>query len=214
MSKDAAITMIVGMRGSGKSTLAKSQVKKLRHPVIVIDPTDEWSEALKVKPEYSLKGMAGRMRQYWRAPFRAVYVPPAGQEPQALHHLSQMVTQMQSGYKLGQHERQVTLVVEEANLSYPSQSLPSDCQGLTRAILQGRHWGINIVAISQRPQLVHPNLRGNASETYCLPLADDRARQAVLEVCGSQHRKTLQALTRFHFMKFGSGYAEAGIVKP
>lgn len=214
MNKDASISFVVGMRGMGKTSQAKHIVKDRAHPVIAIDPNDEWASVLKVQAEHSLKGMASRMRRYWRSPFRAVYVPPPGNEALALHHLCGMLVQLQRGYKLGQHNRQITLLVEEANLSYPSANLPSDCQAFTHAILQGRHWGINIVAITQRPQLVHPNLRGNASETYCLPLADDRARAAVLEVVGSQHRQALQSLQRFEYIRFAFGGAERGEVKP
>lgn len=202
MSHDASITVIVGMRGSGKSTLAVSRIRAVNHPVIVIDPTGNWAKDLGVEPTTSLRAVAGKIDQYWRSNFRIVFVPHKDQSPTAmLHHLANLIVEAQAGYKAEAHTRQIEIVVEEANLFYPSKGLTKQEQGFTFAILQGRHWGINITAITQRPQLISTNLRGNAVVTYCLALADDRAINSVLEQCGAKHKATLQDLPWFSYMK-------------
>ncbi|MDF1846192.1 MAG: zonular occludens toxin domain-containing protein [Parvibaculaceae bacterium] len=210
MSKDASIDCIFGMRGSGKSTKAIELFRKSNMPGIIIDPTRSWGKDLDVEVSGSLQAVVSKMRNNWRKKFRIVYKPPAGHEAAALHHISGLLFRAQSGYFSEKHSRQVMLVAEEANLSYPSRPLPGNMQGFTDAILQGRHYGINIIGISQRPALVHPNLRGNASDTYVFRLADDRSRSAVMEICGTRHRPTLQSLKKYHFMKISDGEVTLG----
>ena len=216
MSHDASITVIVGMRGSGKSTLAASKVKKLNHPVIVIDPTGNWAKDLDVDETQSLRAVAGKIDQYWKHNFRIVFVPHPELSPtETLHHLSKLIMEAQAGYKAGTHTRQIEIVVEEANIFYPSHRLTQQEQGFTSAILQGRHWGINITAITQRPQLISTNLRGNASVTYCLALSDDRAISSVMEQCGAKNKVKLQELPLFKYLKIeGRSVTTHAVPKP
>ncbi len=210
MSKDASIDCIFGMRGSGKSTKAMELFRKSNMPGIVVDPTRSWGKDLGVEVSGSLKAVVSKMRNNWKKKFRIVYTPPAGHEAAALHHISGILFRAQSGYFSGKHQRQVMLVAEEANLSYPSTTLPANLNGFTAAINQGRHYGVNVIAITQRPALIHPNLRGNASDTYVFRLADDRSRSAVMEICGTRHRQTLQSLKKFHFMRIADGEVTLG----
>lgn len=213
MAHDASIVCIFGMRGSGKSTEAVAQIKQKGLPTVVIDPTGNWADDLGVEPTETLAGVASKLKQYWRSNFRIVYVPESGMEAEGLHKISGMLKALQAGYKGKKHQRQIHLVVEEANLSYPSSGLPKDQQGFTFAIFQGRHWGINITAITQRPAGIHPNLRGNAQETFCLALADDRSISAVLEQCGSRYKKDLQNIDRFEYLKISGREVTTGKVR-
>lgn len=211
--KDASVTLIIGMRGMGKSSKALELVRSAKMPVVVLDPTRSWPRDLKVSPCRSLKEVAAQIKKRWRSNFKIVYVPPPGTEAKALHNLSILLTRVQSGYEAGKHTRQMMLVVEEANLGYPSQGQKPEPNAFTGAILQGRHAGLNLMAVTQRPALVHPNFRGNAQVTYCFAVSDDASRRAVLEVCGTQHRQALAGLKQYEFLEISLGNVTKGKTK-
>jgi len=78
---------------------------------------------------------------------------------------------------------------------------------------KGDHAGLNLMAVPQRPALVHPNFRGNAQVTYCFAVADDASRRAVLEVCGTRHRQLLSGLKQFEYLEVSLGDVAKGKTK-
>ena len=170
MRKDATITAVYGRRGTGKSTLVKSILRD-RSRVVVFDPTGEYARLRGYAAAATIAAVRDHMKQGWKRGFRIAYVPRWDHIGE-LHDLTEFVWAAQAPYDDGRDHRQVTLVVEEANLAMPASQLPRDKGGIVRAILQGRHRGIEIIGVTQRPALVHPNFRGNAAETWLFALED------------------------------------------
>lgn len=212
MKKDASVTSIFGMRGSGKSTEAINQVKHKNHPTIVVDPLGNWPKDLGVEATRTLSGVASKLKQYWRTNFRIVYVP-AGDRYEALHQISEMLVNLQSDYKAEKHFRQIHLVIDEANLLFPAVGLRMDQQGFAFALMQGRHWGINITAITQRPKKVHVDLISQSENIYCLALRDDSSIKVVLDVSGNKYRHVLENLEKFEYLKISEAGVTTGKVR-
>ena len=188
-------------------------ISSLPAPQIVIDPSGSWGKDLGVTEVHSLKQVAAKIQARWHQNFKIVYEPPAGYESEALHHLSKMLVKAQSNYKSEKMFRQILLVVEEAHRAYPSEKLKKTEQGFTHAINLGRHWGINILALTQRPKEINTTLRGQASVTYCLMLKDEASIKAVVAIAGRKYKDAFEALKRFEYLKISDDGVEACKVK-
>lgn len=151
---------IWGASGSGKSTYAKNLVNN-RKRVIIFDPLDEYTGQV-VRGD--VDGVRRAMRDNWGG-FHVSYVPPSGQEPRALSTLCRLLLKAQEPFKAGRSKLGLTLVVEELNLSFPVRGGASKSPGFAEVCSRGRHFGIEVVGISQRISEVDTRFRGNCSET-------------------------------------------------
>ncbi|MBX3495675.1 MAG: DUF87 domain-containing protein [Parvibaculum sp.] len=190
--KDAELTLVVGRRGSGKSTLTKGLLKD-RPKVLVFDPQGEYGGRGWVRCDSRLQ-ILHEMRKRWASGFRLAYVPVPGDEIAELHKIAQLCLSANAPYNDYADPRKLTLVVEEANLSIPTHTLPVDLNGILRVMNQGRHYGIEVVAVTQRPALVSRTFRGNVATSYVFALPDEDDQQAMLKKLGKNFKERLRTL--------------------
>ena len=207
--KDRYIRFVVGRQGSGKTTMVQSMVEASDR-LVVFDPRDEYAESMGLFRVSTYGHIDAAMRAGWGDGFRVAFVPSSGIELTQLHNLCRMLWQAQANYEAGLDGRKLTLVVEEMDLSYPARPLPADSQGMTRLCNQGRHVGINLIGVTQRPTLVSLTFRGNANETWVFPLgwADDQA--AILSMIGREHKEKLRDLKNHSFIRYSDGQVLEG----
>lgn len=203
MNKNAELSLVVGRRGSGKSTKVKSMIGE-NSRVIVFDPQDEYREA-GFGSGNTAELIKTHLARSWEDGFRAAYVPPANRETMALDVLAKFILQIQEPYRAGQDERQITLVVEEMNLGYPVQALPAHFDGMARICNQGRHYGVNVIGVTQRPALVSTTFRGNISEAFIFPLSWGDDKNAVLQMLGREHADQLTQLADYRCLHWRNG---------
>lgn len=199
---------IWGASGSGKSSLAK-QILKGRGRVIVFDPLDEY-QAQRMARVTSGRQLLGAMAEAVRG-FRLAYVPRAGAEADHLDQLCQVLIQAQAPYKEsgGRNGWPLTLVVEEMNLSFPVHGGAERCPGFAEVCSRGRHFGIEVLGLSQRLAEVSTRFRGNCSESYVLRQTGPRDVGAAADVLG-QDRGTVQALRNLEYIHEKAGQIERG----
>lgn len=209
MAHDASIIFLVGRRNSGKSTRLEILLKDNRRCIVFAPIRRDFRKGFLQTD--SLASVKRIMRRRWNDPrgFRIAYRPPDGKCIAGLHHLSVMLRGIQKPYELDEDTRQITLAVDEANLAFP-HSRPAGMDGFKFAILQGRHSGINIIAATQRPALVAPDLRDNADEMYIFALGGDSSIARVVEVTGSQYKEAIRCLELHTFLHFNNGVATMG----
>lgn len=196
MAKDAEIVAIYGRRGSGKSTLAKAMIAG-REKVVVFDPRAEY--AARGRPAFDRLGDVGKhISKNFQRGFQCAYVPPPGREAEALHELVSRLWLAQWPYETGDDARKLTLLIEEADLSYPVRALPAHLNGMARAVNQGRHAGLELIAVTQRPAQISATFRANCAQTIIFPLAADNDRQEVLRLIGRDKAQALRELKAFH----------------
>ena len=200
---DPIVTAIYGRRGSGKTTRAKALIKNEKR-VVVFDPIGEYGQGRGVVHVDSVAGVRDAMAKRWRSGFRIAYTPQVDL-PGRLHALSLLLWDAQAPYRQRREGRPLTLVVDEANMAYPSTKLPVARQGMMRLVLQGRHAGIGIIAVTQRPALVSTDLRGNAAVIYAfaLPVGHDVA--AVAATVGRPIAAQLPDLPDHVYLRWESG---------
>lgn len=192
--KDAELTLIVGKRGSGKSTITKGLIKG-REKVVVFDPRAEYARGSTCR---TLDQVRQVMRAGWARGFELSYIPPAGNEPAALHALVRFLWAAQAPYERGLDPRKLTLVIEEMNLGYPVHALPADLRGMDKAVNQGRHVGLELVGVTQRPALVSMNFRSQVSSTYLFALEEEDDVKLMARKFGRGLEDRIRNLPKYH----------------
>lgn len=157
---------IWGVSGSGKSTVALklAEMWACRRAVVVIDPTGDDARALPA-------GFTAR-------PALTMVAPPT---PDAC-----LSTLMQC-YLLSTKARPVTVFCDEAPFYLRKLS-----DATLKVFNQGRHRGLGVVIVGQRPSAVAPDARANCTRTVYLQLTD----RADLNIVAAHSKELADALPR------------------
>lgn len=206
--KDARRIGVYGASGSGKSTRVKDLMRGAER-VVVFDPMDEYASHRFARCTSLARVLAG-MKRGWAGGFRIAYVPPSNREAEALHKLALLLMQAQAPYRDERDARKIVLVVEELNLSFPVAALPRDIYGMGELCSRGRHYGIEVIGVTQRLAEVNTRFRGNTSEAYFFRQSDHVDVQAVGRMLGPQWAKHVQELQDHHYLRRVGGQITDG----
>lgn len=204
MKRDAGRIGIWGCSGSGKTTRQKEMVET-RTRVIALDPKGT-SFTRGFKRCTSLQAVYREIREGWNTGFK-IQVPTGMKKADCLAVIAQIVPALfciQQPYidgKRGMAGKEISLVIDEADLFFPNKFTPDDVQEqidhLTR---RGREWGIEVIAASQRLAQVATTFRGNCTEHYFLSQGDHNDIDAVLSMIGRQHKESLLGLKAHEYL--------------
>jgi hypothetical protein len=209
-NKDAWMIGVYGGSGSGKSTKAKALIKSEKR-VVVFDSLDEYADEEGYPRFTSLEALGKAMAKNYDKGFRVAYVPTSGQEVVALHQLSLMLMRVfQKGYKSGDHDQKITLVVEEMNQAYPVYALPSEFWGFSELCSRGRHYGINRIGVAQRAAEINTRFRGNVKGFYCFRLSTSNDLRAACELLGNEYKNAIRTLPPHDFLYWEGGTVTEG----
>lgn len=200
---------IWGRSGSGKSTYAKRLIKG-RKRIVVFDPLSEYGGA-GFKVVHTVDAVRRAMRADWRG-FRIAIVPSAGSEPRTLSSLCKLLMAAQQPYKETGKGAGVTLVVEEMSLSFPVSGGAQKAPGFAQVCSMGRHYGIEVIGISQRIAEVATRFRGNCTETVVLRQKGPRDLDAAAAELGVG-RAQVEALGRLEYLHEKDGKITPGKLK-
>ena len=189
---------IFGASGSGKTTKALDLIKNCCR-LIVVDVMDDFVGKFRRFTDLTeLKRFC--IYNYVKG-FRVSYVPPYGAEVRALDELSLFVKNLQVGYKDNKHAAKVTLFVDELNRTFPlGYTRERPLNGFGFLCNQGRHYGVNIVGVSQRVSMVDMPFRANLSDLYLFRLSDYNDVKAATAMIGSQYRQRILELQNYNYI--------------
>ena len=196
---------IYGGSGSGKTTRARAMIAR-RSRVVVLDPLDEYGGA-GFRRVTTMRAVLQALKAGWARGFRITYVPPAGHEAKALHLLSVLLRRAQAP---ASERRIVTLVAEELNLSFPIQQLPAALSGFADLCSRGRHYGVELIGVSQRIAEVHTRFRGNTGIAYYFRQDDHRDITTATQRLGPRWRAALMALKTHQYLRLCEGSVTQG----
>jgi hypothetical protein len=199
----AEVQLIVGMRGFGKSTLARA-LCRAQPRVVAFDPMRDFLRHGQFVRCETLHDVRRQLARRWSQGFRLAW-PVATNHVEALHGLACLMWEAQRHYEDGAETRPVLIAVDEMNLGYPATTLPANRQGFTRLVLQGRHRGIGLLGITQRPALVSPNFRSNAAATYIFRLEDEDDVLSIRRRLGPAREAMLRGLKQFEYLRYQAG---------
>lgn len=201
---DARCIFVAGRRGSGKTTFTRHAVEGAPR-VVAFDPIGQYGREFGWPMAASLAELHELLGRCWRSPPWHVALTVAGDYPAELHRLAIYLWHAQQPYERHRDRKKLVLVVEEMNLSVPVHALPSDQRGFMRLVLQGRHRGIEIIGVTQRPALVSADFRSSAAETVLFPLGiEDHGH------LGARYRAELSSLTPHHYLRVADGSVSRG----
>lgn len=131
--------------------------------------------------------------------FRFCLVPTFGQEQEELRELSAFLVALQRGYAA--HGAQITLAVDELDLSFPSGITQRDPRNWFAYLCRrGRHFGINLIGISQRPTQVDVCFRSNCSAIYWFRHAEAIDIDLAKKTLGAEKAKIFKDLNNFEYI--------------
>ena len=194
--------MVVGRTGSGKTTWAKQSLIDGVNRLLIFDPQAEYNFP-RGDTAAAVKGLIlGQIKRGGRI---AVSYAPVSDHVRALHNFALLA------WALGS----CMVVIDEASLSLPVGSLPKDAQGALRLLLQGRHRGVSVVGITQRPALVSMNLRANVNRVVVFRLMSPRDVDAVSDMIGQRLAPEVATLQPFEYLDWdGDTVARKKLLKP
>jgi DNA helicase HerA-like ATPase len=204
-TSDARRIGVWGRSGSGKSSYVKKLLKSQKR-LVIFDPLAEYGQALHVRTvEHRARNSLDEVRQAmianW-AGFRVAYVPPAGKEAAALS--------AQQPFKDGKRgAKMLTLVVEEMNLSFPVAGGAQKCPGFADVCSRGRHYGIEIIGVSQRIAEVATRFRNNCDETVVLAQKGPRDLDAAAAELGGD-KAAVKSLANLEYIHERHGVLKRG----
>ncbi|PZO86539.1 MAG: hypothetical protein DI626_06280 [Micavibrio aeruginosavorus] len=205
-SKDAEIIMISGGRGSGKTT-RQIELIAVRDRVIVLDPTGSFT-AKGYKHVRSLQAVYTEVKKGWKNGFKIVLATPSGEGAciELMQQLSRALFLIQTPYYQFKDKRKITLVLDEAHKFFPNRRLtPAEQEPLEDIIALGRHYGIEMIAATQRLAKMWTEYRGNASQSYFFMQGDHSDFGAVLATIGTAHKDALRSLKVHEYLYKGQG---------
>lgn len=200
--KDAEVALIVGRRGTGKSVRARYMVRNSRR-LIVLDPVDDWRGQADRMAD--TRELTERLRQGWSKGFRLRICPDPEHVMAVTDWLCRMLMRAQSGYYAGAHTAKVTLALDELNMAFPPNINTRQFPGVQRAILQGRHYGLEILGITQRPTAIKADFRSNARSRLIYPVEDHTDMEVLAKQVGPRARQMLADLRPYHCLHVRDG---------
>ena len=210
MQKDAKILGFWGGRGAGKSTGVKEYVEGNQR-LIVFDPIGDYAKEKNFTKVNTLKQLYTGIKQGWNKGFRFAFTVPRGNDAAGmLNTLSDALFVIQKPYYDGKDNRKITLVVEEMAVCYPEKTLAQDARAFFDLINLGRHYGVEIVGVSQRIAEVKKNFVGNCAEHTFYRMGSATDYNAVLQQIGREHQADLKALDTHEFLRFEYGQVKKG----
>lgn len=210
MKKDAKNEGYWGGRGAGKSTGVKERVERETR-LIVFDPIGDYAKEKGFNSVKTLKGLYAGIKRNWNKGFRYALTVPRGSDAQRmLNELSEALFLIQKPYYDERDSRKLVLVVEEMAVCYPEKTLGKKERGFMDLINLGRHYGVEIIGVSQRIAEVKKNFVGNCAEHYFYRMGAAVDYSTVMQQIGREHQTDLKTLQTHEYLKFEQGRVSKG----
>lgn len=178
----ACIVAVLGASGSGKSTFVKRAIVKGHPRLLIWDPMGEYVGTVCD----STSGVVAMLRL---PKFRAVFRP----SPDAAIRAQQFDLICRAALAAGR----MTLVVEELRFVTTPSRAP---MGWAQVCLTGRHKGLKVYGLSQRPASIDKDFLGNCTAIRTGRLAYPEDVRAVSKAMGG-HAAEIQALKPLEWLE-------------
>jgi DNA helicase HerA-like ATPase len=145
---------ILGTRGSGKTTLSR-MIQRGWQKQVILDPVNEYSDGEIVR---DFAGFISKIRFYEKnktKKFRLIVrFSPETEDYE---------TQLNSILRVLYHFKNVQIIIEEIQLFTSAHLMPSY---LKSALFTGRHQGLSLVFVTQRPGQLNKNILSQCSHIF------------------------------------------------
>lgn len=184
---------IFGTRGTGKSHLAR-MINDIYPRSVIIDPAKDWTKAgLDAEIVTTFDQFANKLTQYKNNglnKFRIIFQfhPDEQNKEEQLNHV----------LRLCFHFKNIQVVIDEVQLFSNPHYLP---KYLENCLFVGRHEGLSIMAITQRPARINKSILSQSAHVFCGQLHDKNDLKAVGNFLNEDSEK-LVSLPKRNFYYF------------
>jgi len=161
--------------------------------VVVLSPTLDWRDDTGWPTVYGLRDVAGYLQD--RRPGRHLIMVPGDYRAEA-ETVARWCMEAQKPFLEGRSTSRLLLVLEEASEALPSSRPPG--RWLKALIARGRHYGVDMIAISQRPSQVHPDMRSNSGLRVYYKVNDHVDWKPIADHLGPAGESRVRTLPEFH----------------
>lgn len=180
---------VVGSRGTGKSYLARG-LNKLFPRSVIIDPVKDWTDgeivtSFKDFSELLIKKGKNNDREF-RIIFR--FNPDEKNQSELFNHV----------LRLCYHFKNIQVVIDEVQLFTNPHGMPEYLKNL---LFMGRHQGISVMAITQRPSQINKNILSQSAHVYVGQLHERNDLKAVGNFLNEDTNKLI-SLKKRNFIYF------------
>ena len=195
-----AVKVVFGMTQSGKSHHVEQYILKERKRVFVFDVINCFKHLTSRHPLDERNGLDCRaLESAWiealRAPdrFRVGFVPSrTGDYVRLFDKL--ITTSLLLGDKLKDHGENLLMVCDESN---EVTSATARSARLRELVSRGRHYGVDSLFIAQRPEMLHNDIKANASEVVAFNLNSENS--FFRTVFGKDIAEKIKTLPKYHY---------------
>lgn len=183
---------VLGTRGTGKSTLARN-ISGMWPRSIVIDPVSDWTDGEVI---YSFENLAHRLIELKKEDankFRIIFRFNPDQENKE--------TIFNEILRLAFHFKNLQVVIDEIQLFSTPHFLPNYLKNL---LFIGRHNGISLVCITQRPGQLNKSILAQSFHVFVGQLHEKNDLRAISDFVNISQEKIIN-LPKFNFFHFSPG---------
>lgn len=183
---------VLGTRGTGKSTLAR-QITKLWPRAIIIDPVDDWTEGEVI---FSFEKFARRLIELKKSEakeFRLIF--------RFNPDLENKETVFNQILRLAFHFQNLQVVIDEIQLFATPHKIPNYLKNL---LFIGRHKGISLVCITQRPGQLNKSVLAQSRHVFVGQLHEKNDLRVISDFLNIEVEKIIN-LEKFSFFHFSPG---------
>lgn len=195
IQRKASHVAVVGKSGTGKTEYGIRYFLGSRHDrVLIFDHRGEYGERLQVPTLYSLADVQKRLEKYRIAVFDPC-VEYTGETFEAFIDFCAFAFSL--GIRFNSQNAETLVVCDETQMILRPGQCPVEIRALTEA---GRKWSIDTLWISQRPNKIPDDIRGQWTEVVCFRL-NDPTQHSCLEDFGIDPAP-IDALPDLHYRWF------------
>lgn len=180
---------VVGQRGCGKSHLAR-EINNLFPRSVIIDPAYDWTEGEKVNTFSAFSKKLLDKKIINEKKFRIIFQfsPDQTNIEEHFNHV----------LRLCYHFGNIQVVIDEVQLFTNPHYLPEYLKNL---LFIGRHKGVSVMAITQRPAQLNKSILSQSSHVYVGQLHEKNDLRSVADFLNEDTDKLIQ-LPKRHFLYF------------
>jgi|GEM_PF-4407981 len=208
---DARHIFVSGRSGSGKSAWTKHYLDTHARRVIVVDIKDEYRRVKGFQRVTSVDQVRQAFVKDFKGAKVALFCPPAKRQAMVNQLCAWVRDHLQRSFDRNRLE--VALVIEEMNTVFPHHAgALAHCPELADLCARGRHDGVQLIGITQRPKGVNAEFRDNANEMVVFRQKTIESRKVVADALSIPERE-VTALKKLEFFREVDGDLTKGCVK-
>lgn len=185
---------VLGTRGTGKSTVAR-KINKMWPRSVIIDPVEDWTDGEVVTSFPVFARRLKELKNEHAKKFRLIFRFNPDDDPKIKQETFNQVLRLAFNF------RHLQVVIDEIQLFATPQFLPEQLKNL---LFIGRHRGISVVCITQRPGQLNKSILAQSFHVFVGQLHERNDLRVISDFLNIDEQKIIN-LEKFRFFHFSPG---------